>query len=227
MKAGPFAIDDENNSVIRVHTSMGNMTSIPPVGNMKQIGLAILNYAQANKAFPPAYTTDKSGKPLLSWRVLVLPFMGEENLYKQFNLDEPWYSKHNKQLIAKMPQAFKTPGSPASWSWKTNYLTVRGPHTIFPGKDKVRFGQISDGLSNTLMIVEVSEPKAVIWTKPDDFQYDQKEPLNGLIGLRRGGFNAGLGDSSVHFIKSTVDPETLKALFMRDDGKVIDWNALE
>ena len=82
--------------------------------------------------------------------------------------------------------------------------------------------QVRDGLSNTIMTVEVSDWKAVIWTKPDDFVYDEKEPLKGLIGLHAGGFNAGLADGSVRFIRKTINPETLKALFMRDDGQMVE-----
>ena len=107
---------------------------------LKQIALAMHNYAQANRKFPPAYTSDKDGKPLLSWRVLILPFVEQDGLYKQFHLDEPWDSEHNKKLIANMPSTYKSPGSKVSGEGKTNYLTVRGKNTIFPGKDPTASG---------------------------------------------------------------------------------------
>ncbi len=167
--------------------------------NLKQIGLAMHNYAYANKSFPPAYAADKDGKPLLSWRVHILPYVNQAELYKQFHLDEPWDSEHNKPLIAQMPAVYKHPNSAVSGQGKTNYLTVRGEKAVFPGTKGVTLKEIIDGTSNTIMTVEVSDEKAVVWTKPDDFEYDEKDPLKGLVGLSPGGFNAGFADGSVRF----------------------------
>jgi prepilin-type processing-associated H-X9-DG protein len=205
----------------QVMTARSSPRQAQSSSNLKQIALAMMNYENANRTFPPAYTTDKSGKPLLSWRVHMLPFMEGANVYEQFHLDEPWDSDHNKKLIAQMPDVYKAPGSKVAGQGKTNYLTVRGPHTVFPGKEKIGIAQITDGTSNTIMTVEVSDQKAVIWTKPDDFQYDEKDPLAGLVGLRPGGFNVGMADGSVRFIQASIDPETLKALFTRDGGERI------
>ena len=191
------------------------------VNHLKQIGLSIHNYAQANRTFPPAYTTDANGKPLLSWRVLILPYLGENELYQQFHLNEPWDSPHNKKLIARMPAFFKSPGSKVANQGKTNYLTVRGDDTIFPGEEKITFAQVTDGLASTIMTVEASDAKAVVWTKPDDFAYDDKKPLAGLVGLRRDGFLAGFADGHVRRIKSSVKPDTLNALFTRDVGETV------
>lgn len=191
------------------------------VNNLKQIGLAMHNHHDAYKTFPAAYTTDKEGKPLLSWRVKILPFIEQEPLYRQFHLDEPWDSEHNKRLIPLMPQVYKAPGGNTG-PGMTNYLTVRGEKTVFPGEKGIRLAGIIDGSSNTIMVVEVSDPKAVVWTKPDDFEYDQDHPVAGLVGLRRNGFNAAFCDGSVHFISQGIDAETLKLLFMRNDGRPID-----
>ena len=68
-------------------------------------------YAKANHVFPPAYSTNQDGKPLLSWRVLILPYIGNDDLYREFHLDEPWDSVHNKTLLSKMPDVYKAPGS--------------------------------------------------------------------------------------------------------------------
>ena len=190
------------------------------MNNLKQIGLAMHNHHDSFKGFPAAYSTDKEGKPLLSWRVKILPFLEAKALYDQFHLDEPWDSEHNKKLIPLMPPVYMAPGSIAG-PGKTNYLTVRGPNTVFPGGKGVSFADIRDGTSNTIMAVEVSDQKAVIWTKPDDFEYDEKNPVAGLVGLRPGGFNAAFCDGSVRFLSAGIDPETLKLLFTRNDGKVV------
>ena len=100
--------------------------------NLKQLNLAILVYEHAHGSFPPAYTTGKDGKPLLSWRVHILPYMDQDALYKQFHLDEPWDSEHNKALVAQMPAAYKHPRSTVAGEGKTHYLTVRSEKSVFP-----------------------------------------------------------------------------------------------
>jgi hypothetical protein len=190
------------------------------MNNMKQIGLAMHNYHDTNQSLPPAYTVDKNGKPLLSWRVLVLPYIEGNQLYQQFKLDEPWDSEHNKKLIDQMPAVYRAAGSKAK-PGMTNYCTVRGKRTMFPGKEKTRMADITDGTSNTIMTVEVADDKAVIWTKPDDFTPDEKAPIKGLVGLRRGGFNAGFGDGSVRFIQESIKPKVLELLFDRADGQPV------
>ncbi|MHC4178404.1 MAG: DUF1559 domain-containing protein [Planctomycetota bacterium] len=192
------------------------------MNNLKQIALSMHIHHESYGRFPAAYIADKQGKPLLSWRVKILPFIEQQALYEQFHLDEPWDSEHNKKLIPLMPQVYNAAGSNAG-PGKTNYLTVRGENTAFPGAKGRRMAEIRDGTSNTIMAVEVSNQKAVIWTKPDDFEYDQQNPAAGLTGLRPGGFNAAFCDGHVRFISQGIDAEILKRLFMCNDGKVIDY----
>jgi prepilin-type processing-associated H-X9-DG protein len=116
---------------------------------------------------------------------------------------------------------YRSPNSRAAPN-KTNYLTVRGDDTAFPGKDGIGMAAITDGLSYTIMVVEANDAKAVPWAKPDDLPYDEKQPLAGLLGLRPGGFNAAFCDGSVRFISATIDAETLRRLFNRHDGKPVD-----
>ena len=84
------------------------------INNLKQIGLAMHNYHAMHKTFPPAYTVDKAGKPLLSWRVLILPYLEQDALYKEFHLDEPWDSEHNRALIDRMPATYRCPDAARS-----------------------------------------------------------------------------------------------------------------
>jgi hypothetical protein len=189
--------------------------------NLKQISLSIHNYATTHRAFPPAYVADKNGKPLLSWRVLILPYLDQENMYRQFHLDEPWNSEHNKALLANMPIVYRTPGSQVTDQFKTNYLSVRGKNTVFSGKRPCNIASIRDGTSNTVMTVEVSDARAVEWTRPDDFEYDPQNPGEGLIGLRDNGFFVGVADGSVRFIRSPKSPEVLNAWFDKNDRKPI------
>ncbi len=194
------------------------------MNNMKQIALAMFNYLDAKKTFPPAYKAGKDGKPLLSWRVLILPYLEEKDLYQQFNLDEPWDSEHNKKLIDKMPAVYKSPNSAKAAAGKTVYLTVRGEKTVFSGGKGTRIADITDGTSNTIMTVEANDEEAVPWTKPDDFEYDANNPLKGLGGMHPSVFLAGFADGSVRAISNSIDPKMLKALFTRNGNEPIDWN---
>src|SRR5205085_9488987 len=96
--------------------------------NLKNLGLALLNYHEHNKSLPP-HASYVSGKPALSWRVLILPELGQDALYHEFHLDEPWDSAHNRQLIKRMPDVFKSPK--ATQDGKTNYLAVVGKECVF------------------------------------------------------------------------------------------------
>jgi hypothetical protein len=196
------------------------------VTRMRQIALAMHDYADAKRTFPPAYVADKDGKPLLSWRVLILPYLGQEALYKEFHLDEPWDSQHNKPLIARMPAVYKGPNSKVAGEWKTNYLTVRGDNTVFSGTRGISFAEIRDGTSNTIISVEVSDAKAVAWTSPEDFRYDRQNPISGLVGVWPDGFLAGFADGSVRLIWSSISPANLTALFTRNGGEQVGAESL-
>ena len=188
--------------------------------NLRQIALAMHNYHDTYGKFPPRANLSPEGKPLLSWRVHILPYIEQAQLYQQFKLDEPWDSEHNRKLIDKMPSTYRVPGAPAT-STKTNYLMVTGKGTLYEKYDGVSIAAIVDGTSNTLMAVEVSNDRAVTWTKPDDYEVNFEKPLDGLIGIRVGGFQAAFIDGSVRFISQNTDPATLKALYTRGGGEAI------
>jgi hypothetical protein len=197
--------------------------------NLKQIGLAIHNIHDTYK-YLPAAIGDNDGKPLLSWRVAILPWLDEPGLYRQFDLDKPWDHLTNKTLIAKMPRIFMMPGVKAE-EGMTHYRSFVGPGTMlepFKLRGKIwtpryTLSEVPDGTSNTIMIVEAKEP--MIWTKPDDLRYDRKGPLPNL-GVRPDGFHVVLGDGSVRFIPATISEATLRAALTADDGLPLgpDWD---
>jgi prepilin-type processing-associated H-X9-DG protein len=188
--------------------------------NMKQIALAMHNYHDVYKGFPSRALVDQEGKPLLSWRVAILPYIEEQALYKQFRLDEPWDSDHNKQLIEKMPPLYRSPNSAGALG-KSNYVVPTGKGTIFEKNEKRRIASITDGTSNTIMGLEVDDACAPIWTKPDDWQSDPNDPTAGLL-IRAGGvFNVMFADGSVRAISTTIDPEMLQGLFTVAGGETI------
>ncbi|MHB1422031.1 MAG: DUF1559 family PulG-like putative transporter [Gemmataceae bacterium] len=187
--------------------------------NLKQLVLAMHNYADTlGGRFPPQATYDKNGKPMLSWRVMILPYLDELNLYNEFHLNEPWDSEHNKKLLAKMPKVYASPQDPEKTlkDHLTHYQGFVGKSAFFEGKRGLLLADITDGLSNTIMIVEAS--KAVPWSKPEDLPYDAAKPLPklGIAGARD--FSAALCDGSVRLITPHMSERTLRLTITRDDG---------
>jgi prepilin-type processing-associated H-X9-DG protein len=196
------------------------------MSNFKQLGTAMCVYHEANKRFPAAATYDKDGTKLLSWRVQLLPYLGEENLYRQFHLDESWDSPHNRKLIAMMPRVFACPGAGGAGLAKngmTMYVAPLGEKAVFGGKQGTANRDIRDGASNTIMLLEVDPEHAIVWTKPDDLPIDPDNPLHGLSGRHEGGFNVVFCDGHVQFMETeNIDPKKLRAMFTRDGGEPIN-----
>ena len=188
--------------------------------NLKQIGLCFANHDSAYRQFPARAIFSKEGKPLLSWRVKILPYLDEGALYKDFHLDEPWDSPHNKALIARMPETFALPGDDPA-AGLTHYVAVVGKGLVFEGGKPLGAADFTDGLSNTIMAVEADKP--VFWTKPDDLEVDLEKPFKGLGGIRPQGFNAVFGDCHIQMISDETQPETLRALFTRAGGEAINF----
>jgi hypothetical protein len=192
--------------------------------NMKQIVLSFHNYNDAFN-FLPGDTLDKDGKPLLSWRVAILPFIEKTPLYNEFKMDEPWDSANNKKLIEKMPKIY-APIRVKAKAGETFYQVFVGENAIFTGKNKPNIPKsFPDGTSNTGMVFEAGEP--VIWSKPADMAFDAKKPLPKLGGLFDGEFHVGMGDGSVLLFKKNPDEKELKNVIMPADGNVIDFKKLE
>jgi prepilin-type processing-associated H-X9-DG protein len=189
---------------------------------MKRIMLAMYGHLDQNKKLPAAVIA-QDGKPLLSWRVGVLPYLEDpqaKELYAQFHLDEPWDSEHNKTLIDKMPEVYRSPASKLK-NGRTVYLTPRGDGTAFPGKRGVGLRDIRDGTSKTIALVEVEDAQAVPWTKPDDWKFDPAKPKATFKGQYGNGMNTAFVDGSVHFVSHDVDEKLLGALLTIDGREVI------
>jgi prepilin-type processing-associated H-X9-DG protein len=191
--------------------------------NLKQIALAMHNYHSANSHFPAAYNIDKDGKPLLSWRVHILPLLEQKPLYDEFHTDEPWDSPHNKALIARMPAVYACPSGNQALAreGKTTYLAPRGPATIFPGSEPVKIQDITDGTSNTILTVDAGDARAVVWTKPEDWETAPELKTDGLFGHHPGGTNFAFADGAVRFLKQTIAPKLLQALTTRNGSEVV------
>ena len=182
------------------------------MNNLHQIGLAMQNYNSTLGSFPARANFDAQGKPLLSWRVHILPYIEQDALYKQFHLNESWDSPHNRPLIAAMPKVFQNPSSPAAKPGMASYLAVCGKGLMFEGTTGRKASDIRDGTVDTIAVVEADDDRAVEWTKPQDWEWDATKPLAGLGHAHPGGFGAAFADGSVHFISASIDPTLFHAL---------------
>ncbi len=200
------------------------------INNEKQIVLALHNYNSAHQnSFPPAYSTSPDGKPLLSWRVLILPYLEQGNLYKDFHLDEPWDSPHNRTLIARMPEVYRCPmeSAEAAREGKTRYVAPRGPNTFLRGAQGISIKEITDGTSNSIAFIDGGDDRAVIWTKPDDWDVSPAatDPFRGIFEAHRSrgrrGTTVSMADGSVRFFTDRIKPEILRALLTIAGGEVI------
>jgi hypothetical protein len=213
--------------------------------NLRRIGLAMHSYNDAFGRLPPAAIYTKDGQPLLSWRVLILPHLGEDNLFHQFRLNEPWDGPNNRLLLQRIPKVFAsvrpgTTGDPAA----THYQVLDGPNAVFNSSkleglwpfrlagDQSFSGRrdmasiprtFRDGTSNTILIVEA--PDAVPWSKPADVPYDRNQPLPKLTGLFSNGFHVAMADGMPRFVHSRVSEFTLRNAIEPADGNPLgpDW----
>jgi prepilin-type processing-associated H-X9-DG protein len=180
--------------------------------NLRQITLALHNYHDTYGRFPPAVVRDRNGKPLYSWRVVVLPFLEQDSLYREFHLDEPWDSDHNRRLLDHMPKVYADPTEPSASM--TVYQVFTGPQTAFEDPKGQNLSSFTDGPNNTLLVVEAAQ--AVRWTEPVDLTFDPQGPLPPLGHRHGAGFNAALADGSVRFLPGDLGEQTLRALITRN-----------
>lgn len=195
--------------------------SAQSLDQLKQIGLALHNFHARNKHFPEPAIRDKDGKPLLSWRVAILPMLEQQSLYDQFHLDEPWDSEHNKPLLAKMPEVFRDTNAEHPNPGKTRFIAAIGERLAFTPGQAHSVKDFTDGTSKTLLAVEADAAHAIEWTRPDDMPINLDNPRDGLAAAG-GRFAALFADGSVRPIAPSVPPDVLRWLFMRDDSHWVD-----
>jgi hypothetical protein len=204
--------------------------------DVKQISMAVLNYCDAHRGdWPAPAIYDKVGHPLLSWRVAILPFIDEDNLYRQFHLDEPWDSPHNLALLSRMPRLYAAADGAAE-SFTTPYQGFVGPGTALEGPGLKCPQDFPDGLDDTILIVEARD--TVPWTKPADLVYDPNGPVpvlgrvpfpgRILIGARRQRDirpMVAMVNGRTSSLNPGIPEATLRAAITRNGGETLgpDW----
>ncbi len=200
------------------------------VCNFCQITLAIHNYHETYGVLPPAHVDDAAGRPMHSWRVLILPFMEQTALYNSYNMSEPWNSPGNSKLLNMMPNIYACPSRAAALGGSTNltsYVVLTGPRTAFPDGKTVTFGDITDGTAKTVLAVEVANVN-IPWTQPVDLDVrtmsyrvnDPKRP--GISSWHPHGANVSFADGGKRFMREGITAGELRALFTIDGGEEID-----
>ena len=153
----------------------GSGPASPPCkGHLHEIVGGLLRFEQANGCFPPAYIADKDGKPMHSWRVLILPYIDGDQLYKSYNFNEPWNSPNNRKLLASRPEVYACPDDPgasAPGSTQTSFVAVVGPNTAWAGGKPRKVGDFGKDFSSTIMLVEATN-SGIDWTEPKDFSLE-------------------------------------------------------
>jgi prepilin-type processing-associated H-X9-DG protein len=180
--------------------------------NLKQIALALCNYEQAHKALPPAYTVDAKGRPLHSWRTLILPYLEQEPLYQTIDLSKPWNDPVNAKALKTFLPVFRCPEAIGPLS-TTTYLAIATPHGCLLPKESRRLAQITDAHESTLMVIEAGEEDAVPWMAPVDADESLVMSLGPTTKLHHtGGTNVCFVDGGVTFLKANTPAMVRRAL---------------
>jgi hypothetical protein len=198
--------------------------------NLKQLGMAMHQYADVHDSFPPAYVTDDEGKPLYSWRVLLLPYLEEAHLHEQFNLDEPWDSEHNRTLADMMPSIYMCPSDASNDGSETNYVMIVGGDTLSDGPTGRKAEDITDGLSCTIMLVETTA-SGINWAEPRDLDaktitFGINDGSQGISGNHVRGCHILMADGSTHRIDPngplSDNPQAMQDLSTISGGEYVD-----
>jgi len=182
------------------------------IRRMRKITAAMRAYAAEKGSFPPASYYDEQIAPALSWRVLLLPYLGHRDLFERFRLNEPYNSPHNQQLLREIPPVYQSAERPDE---KTNFLVPVGDSTLFPHatREGAPPASITDGLENTVILLEVDHPWAVEWTSPNDYILIPQDPRRQLGLLRDDGFFIGWGDGTIGCWPQSAPTQAIAGLY--------------
>jgi hypothetical protein len=190
----------------------------PVEEHLRTLAQALDKYHDQHGTYPPPVLRDREGRPVLSWRVALLPYLGEEALYSSFRLDEPWDSLHNKRLLKKLPRALQVAGRSPGWGigrFKTPTQVFTGSNTLF-GPKGVRKDDVA---RPAILLLRLADDEAVYWTKPADLAYAADRPVPNLFGKHAGSIKVLLTDGTYRNIDKSIEDKTLRALIERGDAR--------
>ena len=187
------------------------------LNNLRLLARAMEEYVVKNGGRLPPAAIRGGDRPLLSWRVALLPYLGHRALYEKFRLDEPWDSPHHRPLLEEMPGDYAPAAREGRSVGSTPYQVFVGPGTPFEGAEGLHQSGIVDGTSNTLLIVEAARP--VPWTKPEDLVLGPESPLAKLRGPYDGGYPVAMADGTAWYLRGTIDAGALRRLISPRGGE--------
>lgn len=189
------------------------------IAKARALSLNLINFESAYGHYPAAATYDANDRPLLSWRVHLLPFMNEQELYQRFNLDEPWDSPHNRELIKEMPTVYLSTASKLDpKDGKSNFVAPVGDRYLIGLKTPHRVRNVRDGTSRTICLLEVDDAAAEVWTKPVTSATDVADLSKHLQQLHQNRFVVSLGDGRTLTLRSDIPSESLQRLLQIDNN---------
>jgi Protein of unknown function (DUF1559) len=185
--------------------------------------LAVANYHEAYGCFPPAFVADRDGTPMHSWRVLILPFLEQQELYKAYNFAEPWNGPNNRKLANRVGHIYLRSGLESDQVTTTSFVAVVGPQTAWPGTKPTTYKDLGDGSHDTLLVVEVLDGQ-FLWMEPKDLEFGRmsfriNDASGRGLGSRLGGARVVSADGTVRTLFNDFDPNKLKAMLTANGGE--------
>lgn len=195
--------------------------------------MAVANYHDAFGCFPPAYIADESGRPIHSWRVLLLPYLDQAELYEDYDFSEPWDGPNNRKLLSRCPRIYIFPGQEDSGQVTTNYVGVTGPGTFWSPGQAMTYKKLNqaDGSSSTIMVVE-NQGSGILWMEPRDLDFAtmslnvSEQAANG-ISSPYDQPGVAMADGQARIIPRDLSPETLRAWLTYNGGEQVDYNTMQ
>jgi hypothetical protein len=187
--------------------------------------LAVANYHETYGCFPPAYVAGRDGKPMHSWRILILPFMEQQALYDAYNFDEPWDGPNNRKLADQVGSIYLRSGLESDRVRTTSFVAVVGAETAWPGPTSLRYEDLGDGSDETLTVVEVPDGQ-FRWMEPRDLPFDRmsfriNDGSGRGPGSRLGAARVVSANGRVRTLPDDFDPVKLKAMLTANGGEAI------
>lgn len=208
-----------------------NRTRAQCIRNLEKIAKAMNAYAKDYGSYPPPVTVGATGRPIHSWRVLILPYLGYQELYDQFDLEQPWDATANQRLAGEMPAEYRSPALTATTGMETSYVLVTGTGTLFPPSGPHGPSDVTDDPAKTLMVVESSRPFSLMmqWTDPVDLEIANTSMVigNDIGGNHRGGATAVTVDGRGHFLQEALEPSIVRALITPGGGEGLPDDVLD
>ena len=201
--------------------------------NLIKIGMALRAYEDAHGTLPPAFIPDASGKPMHSWRVLILPYLDEQGLYSRYDFNEAWDGPNNVQLISHMPDVYRCTADPdARALGETSYMVITGAATFFPDGKATSINNAQDDLTTSILVVE-TQVTGVTWLNPKDLKAERMQyVVNGSLGQELGshhfeGAHVLLADGTVLFLDDATAADYIEGMATMSGNESIPWDILQ